>query len=378
MEETEVEYEIDLDVEFDQSDMVPISNAMDVFYQKEFWFSYSSLKLLLYNPRAFMEKYINNVYEEKLDKHLINGKLIHYLILESGQTESINVEEVLASESFKNMFILSPLDVPTKNNLKLIMNVFKEHRRLQIADEGSNLSLYRDFILAELVKINLHQALVDGKKPGEATGDEKRLAKVLTEQNESYFNFLLIRKSKNILDDKQFLFCVKAAEVILKNKELCDLMGIGANDSTKNTVINEQLYSIKYAGYSFGLKGIIDNLNIDHETRVIHVNDFKTTGKELSEFSEAVEFFNYDIQAVIYLIIIGSIYKDLIYEQKYSVEFHFIVIDKFLNAYPFKVSERSQNFWLQRFDKKIKEADYHYKNAKYDLPYAFAMKEVVL
>ena len=52
------------------------------FYSKKFKFSYSSLNKLLFSPSLFYRDYILEEREIKTDKHLIEGKLIHLLLLQ--------------------------------------------------------------------------------------------------------------------------------------------------------------------------------------------------------------------------------------------------------------------------------------------------------
>lgn len=351
MAEFEVEFDLDTDIEFDM-DVEAVPGAMDAFYEKEFWFSYSSMKLLLYNPPAFAEKYINKNYEERLDKHLIAGKLIHCLILQP--------------DEFPEMFIISPLSVPTGKNRDIIHNIFKHHRATG-GNDLRTLDSYGDQMLQELVNVNLHQSL---------KLDSARLDKMMTDENKSYFDYQLTRGSKNVIDQKQLDYCAAAAKVITGNPEMCRLMGIGA-DPAFNQVINEQMYYIPQPGRKFGLKGVIDNINIDHAGKIIYVNDFKTTGKELSEFPEAVQFFCYHYQAMIYLQLVIFHFKTLL-AQEYKVEFRFIAIDKNMQAYAFKVTNGTLNSWLETFNRRLSEAAYHYDNKSFDLPYAFANKLVSL
>jgi len=68
------------------------------FYDKKFYFSYSSLSKLMWNPAVFYQLYILGNKEEKHDAHLIQGKVIHALLLEE--------------EKFKDQFIISPGKLP--------------------------------------------------------------------------------------------------------------------------------------------------------------------------------------------------------------------------------------------------------------------------
>ena len=66
-----------------------IQDSMEImekeFYSKPFSFSYSSLNKLLWNPQAFYQTYVLGNREERTDAHLVNGKIIHALLLEESK-----------------------------------------------------------------------------------------------------------------------------------------------------------------------------------------------------------------------------------------------------------------------------------------------------
>ena len=51
------------------------------YNNNEFNFSYSSLNRLSFSPKLFYKDYILKIREIKTDKHLIEGKLLHLLLL---------------------------------------------------------------------------------------------------------------------------------------------------------------------------------------------------------------------------------------------------------------------------------------------------------
>ena len=65
----------------------------NTFYDKKFYFSYSSLSKLLWNPVAFYHIYVLGLREEKITPSLLNGKVIHALLL--------------SMDVFNDMFIIS-------------------------------------------------------------------------------------------------------------------------------------------------------------------------------------------------------------------------------------------------------------------------------
>ena len=58
-------------------------NKEEEFFAKAFNFSYSSLNRLLFSPSLFYKDYILKEKEIRLDKHLIEGSVIHCLLFEA-------------------------------------------------------------------------------------------------------------------------------------------------------------------------------------------------------------------------------------------------------------------------------------------------------
>src|SRR5690606_11237582 len=90
-------------------------------------------------------------------------------------------------------------------------------------------------------------------------------------------------------------------------------------------VYNEKALSCVLKNYPFGLKGIVDNYVIDHATKTVYINDLKTTGKNLSEFKNTVDYYKYWMQGAIYIRLIKSNHPKV---ANYKFVMHFIVIDK--------------------------------------------------
>lgn len=329
-----------------------IKKLEDEFYNKEFTYSYSSLNKLLYDPQLFFKWYVLNQKEDSLDQHLINGKLVHCLLLEK--------------HNFENNFILVDFKVPTGNNKKIIEYIWK----LNI---GSNdLTTYETEILQWLKWNNLHQRL---------TTDESKLKKILTDENKKYLEFLYKSKNKDIVDQETYDKCLETADKVKSNKDIYKLLKLdGAEDFEQIEVFNE----IKIDGYSdffkCNIKGIIDNLVIDYKAEKVYINDVKTSGKTLLEFQDTLEYYKYWIQMAIYYELVR------IYLKNKSINFNnlkiiptFIVIDKYQNIYPFQVSSESIMKWVKRTKVEvIDKAKYHYNEKNYSLPYEFLKKKIML
>jgi hypothetical protein len=325
------------------------------FYKKKFYFSYSSLNKLLWNPAVFHQMYILGMKEERLDAHLVQGKAIHALLLEE--------------EKFNEIFMISPANLPTGNLRVVIDRVFYHHTELyRHGDERQKLEEFQDAVVDVMKDMNYHQSLKT---------DQQRLDKVLTTEAYNYWSFLKMKGNKTLIDQETYDFCKNAVDMIKTNQDLCKLICCNPTDFENKEVFNEHAFQLDITDKVYGLKGIIDNLVIDHDAKVIFVNDIKTTAKELKDFPETVEYYSYWLQAVVYLSAASMQFYHLI-EEGYQMKFHFVVIDRAFQTYAFPVTEGTINKWLDKFKEVIEIADWHYTNRSYDLPYQFAKGLVAL
>ena len=325
------------------------------FYAKPFKFSYSSLNKLMWNPQAFYQMYVLGNREEKTESYLVNGKIIHCLLLEP--------------EKFDQQFIVSPGKLPGDSTRVVVDRVFAHATELQANGDGrTEFTEFSDAVLDVLKDINLHQSLKT---------DQQRIDKMYTAEAINYWDFLKAKGNKTLIDQENYEFCKTGVDLIKLNPQVCNLIGCNINDFSNKEVFNELPVDININDKPFGLKGIIDNIVIDHDKRVINVNDIKTTSKELKDFPESIEFYNYWMQAAIYSTIIAIKYLNLI-DSGYEFKFHFVVIDKNYQVYPFPVSETTLNGWFDRLNQTLEKANWHYINKNYELPYDFAMGNIVL
>lgn len=328
------------------------------FYSKPLCLSYSGLNKLLYSPKLYYKHYILQQREEKLDSYLIDGKVIHNLLLDDG--------------SFEKNFILLPSNLPTGNSRLVIDKIFEKHKEHVLSSFGT-IGTLDDFgkdILEILKQINLHQSLKT---------DAQRFAKIITEENISYFEFLKLKGSKDLIDSETLQRCNEAVDVLKNDSKVTDLLGTYRSEMENTKIYNELELSLESSvlGRAFGLKGIIDNIKVDYDNKTVYINDLKTTGKTISDFKETIEYYNYNLQAAIYHKLVKNMLKDIM-NADWNIVFNFIVVDKYTQVYPFEVSKVTMAIWLDILNKKLDEAEWHYKNNKYNLPYEFETGQVIL
>ncbi len=322
----------------------------DEFYAKDFNFSYSSLNKLLFSPSLFYKEYILQDREIKTDKHLIEGKLVHCLLLEE--------------EEFKNKFALVPGKTPS-DNIRKVMKSMVEFTHEQ------ELKNVRDHVILDaLKKMNLYQSLKT---------DESRIAKVKVDDYDPYWKFLF-NESKDVIDQDTYERCKRQVEIIRSNKDVMDLFGNGkVNTGTDFELDSDERYVEKYlqcslqGSESFGLHGYIDYYSIDRDKKTITICDIKTTGKTIVDFPETVSFYNYWLQATIYSKLV---YSNVDEEARdYEIIFKFVVVDKYNQVYVFDVMQSTMGTWAQGLTDVLYRAQFHYNSKDYSLPFEFLTKK---
>jgi len=316
------------------------------FYSGDYKFSYSSLNKLLFSPQLFYKDYILKEREEKTDKHLIEGKLLHLLLL---QPEKLHEE-----------FSIVPNKVPS-DNVRKVLNDLKK----VAAGDLNGLGLE---ILQILKEHNLYQSFKE---------DEKRLSKIQTTENAEYFKFLL-ESGKDVIDNDMLSKANERVDIIKANPTVMSLLEDNVTDFEMDPIesYNEKYLECNLKDHNFGLKGYIDRYVIDHESKEITIIDFKTTSKPLDKFAETVDYYNYWMQAVIYItLVIKSHEQDI---TDYKINFKFVVIDSYDQVYTFDVADETKSEWYTGFYEVLEQAKYHYDERDYTLPYQFAKGNVIL
>jgi hypothetical protein len=331
------------------------SDELERFYQKKFYFSYSGLNKLFYSPALFYNHYVLQQREDSTDPHLIGGRVLHCLLFEP--------------DNYDDYFISMPGKLPTDSQRKIIDNIFRIHCGI-----GNNSLLLEDYsqdILTQLLTANLYQALKT---------DQQRLEKILTEENKEYFEFLKKSLDKTVVDEPTLNGCKVQVEILKSNKDVRALLQLDkTEEDTHIETYNELHIKMDHERLPFGFNGVLDNVVVDNEAKMLFINDLKTTGKSIQDFPDAVEYYKYWIQAVIYVILASEKFlKDKPDARDWKVQVTFIVIDKYNLVYPFQVSQETMSEWKQDFKQVINIAQWHYNNKRYDLPYDLAVGNVKL
>jgi hypothetical protein len=324
------------------------------FFNNEFLMSYSGLNKLMHSPALFYQHYILKQREDTTDPGVIEGSLIHCLLLKP--------------ESFDATFALSVANLPNENQRKVVDTVYAHIKELRSqGDSRTELVEYPNAIIDVLKDMNLYQTLKT---------DVQRLDKIIGNPKAvEYYNMLRSSESKIIISQETYDFCKQVVDKITTNPIVMDAMGYFADMFNGITKHNEIELVAFNSEYSFGLRGFIDNLVFDPVLKVIRINDVKKTSKALSNFEDSIDYFRYWLQASIYYMLVEHTYKSMDEYKDWDIEFRFIVIDPYMQIAPIKVSQSTMDEWLVASKEELRKANYHFKERSFELPYEFLLNK---
>lgn len=327
----------------------------DEFFNKRIVLSYSALNKLLYCPQSYYNYYILQQKEQDSGKYAVEGKMMHCLLLNP--------------QDFEDNFVISPTTLPSEKLILALQSVFNTvHVKFEVP--SLSLSDYPKEMLEALTVNNLYQSYKD---------DAKKLSSAINDKSQAYWEFLVgcTDSSKSIVSYDQFTDAQKAVDKIKENTYIMTLMGYYTEPGEIVQQMNEQdLQAIQ--DRMFDVKGILDNLVINHATETIFINDLKKSAKDILSFEDSILKYRYDIQAAMYYTLV----RDTIANKYpgYKIEFRFIVVDNMLQIAPVRITEQTMIQWLANLEETFKKVTFHFSERRFDLPYAIASNnnEIVL
>ena len=321
----------------------------EAFFSKPFLLSYSGLNKLLFSPALFYNHYVLGQRDDTEDKNMVEGKLIHCLLLKP--------------ESFDDEFVLSSVNVPSDNPKKLLQTLFAHYKELKsTGDAREDLHEFSNAIIDILVDMNLYQSLKT---------DAQRLDKIITEDHVAYWDYMKKAEGRTVIDHDTHAFATAVVDKIKSKPVVMDVMGFFGDSMNGVTKQNE----IELAKFDeellFGLRGFVDNVVFDNMNKEIRVNDLKKTSKDIGSFTDSIEYFRYWMQAAIYYMLVEHVYLSQPAYADYKISFIFVVVDPYMQIAPIRVSDETMQEWLVKTKEKIAQANYHFENKSFELPYEF-------
>lgn len=319
------------------------------FFSRGFLMSYSGLNKLLYSPAAFYQHYVLKQRDDSQDQNMIEGSLIHCLLLRPTE--------------FDNFFIISIQDPPSENPKKVLDTLFNHYKELKASgDTRTELSQFEDAILDILRDMNLYQSLKT---------DAQRLEKMINLRHDEYWRYLTGMEGKTVIGQDTYDFCKAVVDRITSNYNVMDKMGYFGDVFNQITKLNEVELFMSDDKYEFNLRGIIDNMVFDPLGKTVRINDLKKTSKPLTSFKDSIDYYNYWLQAGMYYILAENYIKSQEVYKDWKIEFRFIVVDPYMQIAPIAISKETMEQWVMLTKQKLDEANYHFVNRNFDLPYIY-------
>jgi hypothetical protein len=328
------------------------------FFDKDFLMSYSGLNKLVFSPSSFYKHYVLGQKEDVIDKNMMEGSLIHCLLLKP--------------EDFENQFVISVQDLPSDNPRSVLHTIFNHYKELKKeGDTRENLEEFAEAILDVLKDVNLYQSLKT---------DGQRVEKMIIPKHVAYWDYLKKAEGRTVIDQDVYDFCKAVVEKITSTVSVMDVMGYFSDSFSQLEKHNEIELTKLDPESPFGLRGFIDNLVIDNINKEIRVNDLKKTSKTISQFPDSIEYYNYWIQAAMYKKLVEHVYTSQPKYFGYKITFRFLVVDPFMQIAPIRISDETLSKWEEETDKLLDEAKYHFETKNFELPYKFIVNnnELVL
>jgi hypothetical protein len=324
----------------------------DEFFSTKPYISYSGLNKLLYSPALYYKHYILKQRDDSNTTAAIEGKLIHCLLL---TPDNFDKEYQIVSDS-----------LPSENPKKVIDTIFEHYTILkEDGDEREDLIEFSSAILDVLADMNLYQSLKT---------DEQRITKIVdVPKHLDYWFYLKNCRGKILITQETYDFANGAVETALQSPVIRAALGLIIDNFNINIEsYNEIELACELTDYTYNIRGILDNLIIDHDNKLIKINDFKTTSKDLTTFKESIDFYRYWMQVSFYVLLVkNSIY----YREDYKIEVRFLIIDCYQQVATMLVSDTTLSKWQDATKECFEKANYHLANRIFDLPYEFAQCE---
>lgn len=331
----------------------------DEFFSKLFMMSYTGLSKLMFSPALFYNHYVMNEREDVDDKYMLEGKLIHCLLLNP--------------EDFDKQFVLNVTDTPSDNPRNLLKTLFNHYKELSRSEDAEGalagretLTDFAPAILDILKDMNLYQSLKT---------DDQRVAKIVNEKNENYFEYLKKAEGRSVIDGNVYEFAKDTVDRIKSNAKVMEIMGYFGDSFNGVTQQNEIELAAFPEGFNFGLRGFIDNLVFDPGEKEIRVNDLKKTSKTIREFTDSIDYYKYWIQAAIYKKLVESTYLSQPEYKDWKITVRFIVVDPYGQIGPVKITDKTMQEWEVETNQCLQEAHEHFASRDFSMPHEFLINQ---
>jgi hypothetical protein len=200
--------------------------------------------------------------------------------------------------------------------------------------------------------------------------EEKLISNFNKDEFWSYLKIKFETKDKIVVTQKESQDAEECVNLLLNHKHTHCLFN--------NHFENHYQYKFEYYYKGFHLRGIIDKMSIDHENKIVYMEDIKTGSSRADEFTKSFIKYCYYFQEAVYTKAFDSICEQLGLIGYTLAPFKFIFIGRGEKVpHIFEISDKWHNAAINGFttkagykytglDENLDLIYYHWKNKLYD------------
>lgn len=200
--------------------------------------------------------------------------------------------------------------------------------------------------------------------------EEKLISNFDKDEFWSYLKIKFETKDKIVVTQKESQDAEECVNLLLNHKHTHCLFN--------NHFENHYQYKFEYYYKGFHLRGIIDKMSIDHENKIVYMEDIKTGSSRADEFTKSFIKYCYYFQEAVYTKAFDSICEQLGLIGYTLAPFKFIFIGRGEKVpHIFEISDKWHNAAINGFttkagykytglDENLDLIYYHWKNKLYD------------
>lgn len=315
----------------------------------------SLLKKILVSPKSFLEA--QRKYQEDSDsseEHFTFGTMVDIMLTGT-------------KEEFEKKFYRIPDNIKCTDTVKAIVTgVYQEIK--EDVTPVTGISNYKDVILK-------HCKYQDYQPKWK---DDTRVDKII-EQGEKYFAILAESEGKTTITETEYSNAVSCVMALKSDKFIRPFV----DKKYDKEIEFLDKFIVEFKMHGIDIKGELDRVVINHQTKIITPVDFKTTGKSISSFQSDFWYYRYDFQAATYKLGLteNPFIQELIAKDYQLNLFHYIVVEKDLRNLPmifvvsdevnkigFAGGELSNNRVLEGLTQAVIRYKYAQENNAWDYP----------
>ena len=327
----------------------------------------SSLKKILESPQSYLQaKKAQQENRKTTEEHFIFGSVLDIML--TGTKEEFESKYAVMDDSLK-----------CSESVKAVIdNIIEECDSLNTDLTDVTLDSLRDLILQHCNYLALYPTWKDDTKVNK-----------IIELGTGYFEEVKVTIGKTIISETEYAKAVACKMALASDKYTREFVVKLHNPN--RTFFDKLIIEFNWRGYN--IKGELDRVIVDHNTKTIIPIDFKTTSKNILGFNSDFWYYRYDFQAAVYkygLTLHDSITKYLDKGYKIS-DFLYIVVEKNLFHSPmiFRVNQKvidigfsggtlSNGKSLDGFEQAMLRYEYAMENNAWEYPMEYYDNEGVL